>query len=94
LAPLRRIQNNISQWDFISSNRGGAGGLKPEGDVQYSLFDDTLKIEKMHRSYSALDELSAKYGKYAVHHGASLPTKLQARHEGEPVMFCEAEGIV
>ena len=58
-------------------------GLKPEGDVQYSLFDDTLKIEKMAQVYSALDELSAKYGKYAVHHGASLPTKLQARHEGE-----------
>ena len=56
-------------------------GLKPEGDVQYSLFDDTLKIEKMAQVYSALDELSAKYGKYSVHHGASLPTKLQARHE-------------
>ena len=58
-------------------------GLKPEGDVQYTLFDDTPKIEKMARVYSAVDELSAKYGKYAVHHGASLPTKLQARHEGE-----------
>lgn len=58
-------------------------GLKPEGDVQYTLFDDTPKIEKMTRVYAAIDELSAKYGKYAVHHGASLPTKLQARHEGE-----------
>ena len=58
-------------------------GLKPEVEVQYTLFDDTPKIEKMARVYSAIDELSAKYGKYAVLHGASLPTKLQARHEGE-----------
>ena len=58
-------------------------GLKPEVEVQNTLFDDTPKIEKMARVYSAVDELSAKYGKYAVHHGASLPTKLQARHEGD-----------
>ncbi len=58
-------------------------GLKPEGDVQFTLFDDTARIEKMARVYSAVDELSARYGKYAVHHGVSLPKKLQVRHEGE-----------
>lgn len=58
-------------------------GLVAESSIQYTLFDDTARIEKMARIYSAVDQLSVKYGKYAVHHAASLPTKLQARHEGE-----------
>jgi DNA polymerase-4 len=59
------------------------GGLLPETNVQYSLFDNTSRIEKMMKIYSAVDTISEKYGKYAVHHAASLPTKLQALHEGE-----------
>lgn len=58
-------------------------GLVSDADVQFTLFDNTAKIEKMSRIYSAMDELSEKFGKYTVHHAASLPTKLQARHEGE-----------
>jgi len=37
----------------------------------------------MARIYSAVDELSEKFGKYTVHHAASLPTKIQSQHEGE-----------
>jgi DNA polymerase-4/DNA polymerase V len=59
------------------------GGLAAEAGTQYSLFDDTAKIEKMARIYACVDELSRKYGKHAVQHGASLPAKLQAQHEGE-----------
>ncbi|MBI5073572.1 MAG: DNA polymerase IV [Nitrospirae bacterium] len=58
-------------------------GLMHETDIHYTLFDDQAKIEKMSRVYSAIDELSDRYGKYTVFHGASLPTKQQARHEGE-----------
>jgi DNA polymerase-4/DNA polymerase V len=58
-------------------------GLVAESGVQRSLFDDTAKLEKMARVYSVVDELSAKYGKHAIQHAASLPTKLQAQHEGE-----------
>jgi len=58
-------------------------GLMPETTVQYTLFDDRTKIEKISCIYSAVDMLSEKFGKYTVHHGASLPTKLQARHEGD-----------
>lgn len=58
-------------------------GLMPETTVQYTLFDDRAKIEKMSRIYSTVDTLSEKFGKYTVHHAASLPVKLQARHEGE-----------
>lgn len=58
-------------------------GLLPDDKVQYTLFDDTARIEKMSRIYSTLDMLSEKFGKYAVHHATSLPTKLQTQHEGE-----------
>ena len=58
-------------------------GLVAESGIQFSLFDDTTKIEKMARVYSVVDEISAKYGKHTIQHAASLPTKLQAQHEGE-----------
>jgi DNA polymerase-4 len=57
-------------------------GLTPEVEVQHTLFEDTAKIEKMARVYGTIDRLSEKFGKYTVHHAASLPTKLQAQHEG------------
>jgi hypothetical protein len=58
------------------------GGLVAEAGVQYTLFDDTTKIAKMARIYECVDELSQKYGKHALQHAASLPTKLQVQHEG------------
>ena len=58
-------------------------GLVPSSVIQYTLFEDTARIEKMARIYDAVDFLSERFGKYAVHHGSSLPTKRQARHEGE-----------
>lgn len=57
-------------------------GLIAESAIQYGLFDDTAKIEKMARIYGIVDQLSEKFGKHAVQHAASLPTKQQARHEG------------
>ena len=58
-------------------------GLVPDTKVQYTLFDDTTRIEKLSRVYNAVDMISERYGKYSVHHASSLPTKLQALHEGE-----------
>ncbi len=58
-------------------------GLVAEAGVQFTLFDDTTKIAKMAKIYECVDELSRKYGKHAIQHAASLPTKLQAQHEGE-----------
>jgi DNA polymerase-4/DNA polymerase V len=58
-------------------------GLVAENTIQYGLFEDTTKIEKMAKVYESIDELSRKFGKHAVQHGASLPTKQQAQHEGE-----------
>lgn len=58
-------------------------GLVAEETIQYGLFEDTAKIAKMSKIYESIDDLSKKYGKHAVMHGASLPTKLQAQHEGD-----------
>jgi DNA polymerase-4 len=58
-------------------------GLVRNAVIQCTLFEDTARIEKMARIYSAVDHLSERFGKYTVHHGSSLPTAQQARHEGE-----------
>ncbi len=58
-------------------------GLIEEKSVQYTLFDDTTKIEKMAKIYESIDRISRKFGKHTIQHAASLPTKLQAQHEGE-----------
>jgi DNA polymerase-4/DNA polymerase V len=57
-------------------------GLVSEDNIQHTLFDDIVKIEKLEKIYSAVDRLSGRFGKHTVHHAASLPTKLQAQHEG------------
>ena len=58
-------------------------GLVPETNIQYSLFEDTSRIDKMAKVYDAVDKISQKFGKHTIQHGVSLPTKLQAQHEGE-----------
>ncbi len=55
--------------------------LVPDSNIQYSLFDDVAKIEKTARIYSALDELSGKFGKHTVTHGAALPAHSK-QHKG------------
>jgi DNA polymerase-4/DNA polymerase V len=57
--------------------------LIAESKFQYTLFDDTARIEKMSRLYQAVDRLSDKFGKHTVQHGASLPTRQHSQHEGD-----------
>jgi len=81
---LRRGFQNLYQPRSLYRQTGVVlSGLVPESGIQYTLFDDTTKIEKMARIYESIDEISRKYGKHTIQHGASLPTKLQAQHEGE-----------
>jgi len=58
-------------------------GLVSEDNIQHTLFDDIVKIEKLEKMYGAVDELSRRFGKHTVQHAASLPTKLQVQHEGD-----------
>lgn len=57
--------------------------LTPENSVQYSLFDNIVKIEKIERLYGALDLLSHKFGKYTVLHGSSLKATNHGQHDGQ-----------
>jgi DNA polymerase IV len=82
--PLRESFHQLFRLRTLYRQTGVVlAGLVPEAGVQYSLFDDTAKIEKMARIYDCVDELSRKFGKHAIQHAASLPVKLQAQHEGE-----------
>jgi len=82
--PLQKGFDHIYQSNCFYRQTGVVlGDLLSDNNVQYTLFDDTARIEKMSRVYSTLDMLSEKFGKYAVHHATSLPTKLQTQHEGE-----------
>ena len=58
-------------------------GLIEGSLVQYGLFDDVQRIEKASKVYTAVDELSARYGKHTVLQASSLPVKDQAQHEGQ-----------
>jgi len=82
--PLREGFKCIYRHDNFYRQTGIVlAGLVSETGFQYTLFDDPARIEKMSRIYHAVDELSKKFGKYTVRHAASLPTKIQAQHEGE-----------
>lgn len=58
-------------------------GLVSEDNIQHTLFDDVTRIEKLAKIYSSVDKLSEKFGKHMIQHASSLPTKLQAQHEGD-----------
>lgn len=82
--PLREGFSSIYEPRNLYRQTGVVlSGLVPETRVQYTLFDDTARIEKMGRIYCTVDRLSEKFGKYTVLHAASLPTKVQTQHEGE-----------
>ena len=82
--PLREGFDRVYRKNSFYRQTGVVlSGLVSEAGVQYTLFDDPAKIEKMAKIYHAVDELSEKFGKYTVHHASSLPTKIQSQHEGD-----------
>jgi DNA polymerase-4 len=84
LGPLREGFNYIYQRNGFYRQTGVVlASLVSEKGIQYTLFDDPARIEKMARIYNIVDELSEKFGKHTVLHATSLPTKLQSQHEGE-----------
>lgn len=45
--------------------------LKADDQIQYSLFEDPLRAEKMRFLYDAVDEINRRYGKHTVHLASS-----------------------
>ncbi len=55
--------------------------------IQYSLFEDPLKAEKIRELYEAVDALSGKYGKHTLHLGGSHPLEVFGRgRRGAPTV--------
>jgi nucleotidyltransferase/DNA polymerase involved in DNA repair len=50
--------------------------LVRDTQIQYSLFEDPLKAEKIRELYEAVDALSGKYGKHTLHLGGSHPLEV------------------
>jgi len=53
--------------------------LAPDHLVQYSLFEDLLRADKVRSLYEAADTLGGKYGKHTLHLGASHPLEVRGK---------------
>ena len=59
--------------------------LTRDTNIQYTLFEDALKAERVHDIYRVMDEVSEKYGKHSLHLGASHLIEVFGRGKrGEP----------
>lgn len=58
-------------------------GLIPLERVQYSLFDDLRRVEKMERLYCVVDGVSERFGKHTIIMAPSLPAKTKTQHRGD-----------
>jgi DNA polymerase-4 len=59
--------------------------LVPDKNIQYTLFDNPLQVEKIKDIYGVADELSQKFGKHTLHLGSShLIEKLGKGRRGVP----------
>jgi DNA polymerase-4/DNA polymerase V len=61
--------------------------LAPDANVQYSLFEDPLKAEKIRELYDAVDAVSRRYGKHTLHLGGSHLIEVRGRgRRGDPTV--------
>jgi DNA polymerase-4/DNA polymerase V len=59
--------------------------LVPTAPIQCSLFEDPLKVEKMEKLYSAVDDLTGRWGKHTLHLGGSHAIEVQGKGKrGQP----------
>ena len=61
--------------------------LAPEGNTQYSLFDNPVHAEKIKELYNVADELGQRFGKHTLHLGSThLIEKLGKGRRGAPTL--------
>lgn len=59
--------------------------LSPDTNIQFGLFEDAIKAERVQDIYKVMDEVSEKYGKHSLHLGASHFIEVFGRGKrGEP----------
>lgn len=62
--------------------------LQEDKNIQYSLFDKPLQIEKSKKIYQAVDKLSKRFGKHVIHLGASIQANNFLQHLGKRGELC------
>ena len=53
--------------------------LSPDAPIQYSLFEDPLRAERVRSIYEAVDGLNGKYGKHTLHLGGSHAIEVRGK---------------
>ncbi len=71
---LREGFNEIYYKDFLYRQTGVV--LHLADAVQYSLFDDIARIEKITRIYNSIDGINKKFGRNSVHLASSMPSAI------------------
>jgi len=59
--------------------------LSRDSNIQYTLFEDVVKAERVRDVYKVMDDVGAKYGKHSLHLGSSHFLEVLGRgRRGEP----------
>lgn len=66
-------------------------GLQADTQVQSSLFEAPVELERLRRVYEAVDKIDERFGKHSVHLGGSHTTFTRAQYTGERTRETERE---
>jgi len=85
---LRGLFNGMyKRYDIYRATGVVLMDLVQDTQIQYSLFEDPLRAEKIRELYEAVDALSGKYGKHTLHLGASHPLEVRGKgRRGAPTV--------
>ncbi|MBU2055202.1 MAG: DNA polymerase IV [Proteobacteria bacterium] len=85
---LRSLFNDLyRRYDLYRATGVVLLDLVQDTRIQYSLFEDHLKAEKIRELYEAVDSLSGKYGKHTLHLGGSHPLEVLGKgRRGAPTV--------
>lgn len=57
--------------------------LREHNTIQFDLFGESVKQEKLNTLFSSIDKLAERYGKHAAFLGSSFQAMIKGAHEGE-----------
>lgn len=75
--------NQIAQPGMLYRATGVTlSALQEDRAIQSTLFEQPVQLEKMKRVYAAVDETAGRFGKHAIHLGASVYANRADQHTG------------
>ena len=87
-APLRELFDGLYRKGVLYRATGIVlADLEPDREIQYSLFEDPLRAERIRELYEAADEVAGRYGKHALHLGGSHAIEVRGKgRRGDPTV--------